>query len=588
MRFSFPILVFLYLILLLSSPIKSFAAETIPAGDPRYNCEAECIEMVCGYCAQSDKGNCPFKYGIRRVSRYSHSECLESQETQNICNKFSSLTDSMINAFPGTIYPKDRADLGKALGYAPSSMMLNVVPFEALGKRGVEGQEEEKLKFCRDPYSQVSTGIMRVKDGYAVIAKSRQVQPFNTRDFLCRIHMQNNDIPVNKENYRVCYNDPEMRSSIQSAEYVVANMKLYRYIKSGGYLRKTEGQEPNISYIKEDKVWIKGKAFPVHLHAVKKGNISSHNVSGSLRKLGVMGLTHVISSSTLRSGTVYQIILEYRDYQAEDNTDNELMGHIRFLCGGASLTQDEYDLCVKSDIALADAKKFNAFVVMRLPALQNALTGGGGDETLMGGVGYDTYSVGAEAVQKSSPSSNATATHPYNSKSGWLYRLSQGMSRFGSKTGGKALAVTLSVLNIADVDEDVIIEDVSDALGRTIARVVLKMDGDEAVIAQFKKDIGDTQDPCQDDLDSDECNNDCDPRKKNPPKSQSPIWNSFKHHRKDIKTNGLSGSRAEFYQWDYTHNDIEVYNKAGKHKGSMCPINGKMYKEPKKGREIEL
>jgi len=48
-------------------------------------------------------------------------------------------------------------------------------------------------------------------------------------------------------------------------------------------------------------------------------------------------------------------------------------------------------------------------------------------------------------------------------------------------------------------------------------------------------------------------------------KAQSPIWKKFKQHRGKTFTNGLKGKKKEFYEWDYTHNDIEVYDSKGRH-----------------------
>ncbi|MCB9985166.1 MAG: hypothetical protein H6864_05700 [Micavibrio sp.] len=69
-------------------------------------------------------------------------------------------------------------------------------------------------------------------------------------------------------------------------------------------------------------------------------------------------------------------------------------------------------------------------------------------------------------------------------------------------------------------------------------------------------------------------------------KASSPIWKGFKNHRGDIKTNGLKGNEKKYYQWDYTHGDIEVYNAKGKHLGSIDPNTGEMYKPAVAGREL--
>jgi len=70
-----------------------------------------------------------------------------------------------------------------------------------------------------------------------------------------------------------------------------------------------------------------------------------------------------------------------------------------------------------------------------------------------------------------------------------------------------------------------------------------------------------------------QCKNNCNP-------SESPVWQKLLPHKGPTKTNGLSGKKRRFYQWDYTHCDIEVYNKRGIHLGSMDPLTGVMYKGP--------
>ncbi len=76
-------------------------------------------------------------------------------------------------------------------------------------------------------------------------------------------------------------------------------------------------------------------------------------------------------------------------------------------------------------------------------------------------------------------------------------------------------------------------------------------------------------------------------RKTNCTKNESPIWRSLENVKNsDLKTSG-HGASQKFYQWDYTHNDIEVYDCNGKHLGSMDPITGEMYKPPVKGRVLK-
>jgi hypothetical protein len=71
-------------------------------------------------------------------------------------------------------------------------------------------------------------------------------------------------------------------------------------------------------------------------------------------------------------------------------------------------------------------------------------------------------------------------------------------------------------------------------------------------------------------------------------KSNSPIWKDMEPFRGQTKSNGLSGKKRQYYEWDHTHNDIEVYDNAGRHLGSMDPTTGQMIKPAVKGRTIDL
>lgn len=73
----------------------------------------------------------------------------------------------------------------------------------------------------------------------------------------------------------------------------------------------------------------------------------------------------------------------------------------------------------------------------------------------------------------------------------------------------------------------------------------------------------------------------------NPTKGESEVWKDLDNAGKGRKKSG-SGSSTRYYEWDYTHNDIEVYNNKGKHLGSMNPTTGEMYKPPVPGRSIKL
>jgi hypothetical protein len=71
-------------------------------------------------------------------------------------------------------------------------------------------------------------------------------------------------------------------------------------------------------------------------------------------------------------------------------------------------------------------------------------------------------------------------------------------------------------------------------------------------------------------------------------KADSPIWQSFQAWRGGTKTNGLSGSKRRYYEWDNTHEDIEVYDSNGNHLGSMDATSGAMIKPAVSGRKITL
>ncbi|KWX05073.1 hypothetical protein TH66_04875 [Carbonactinospora thermoautotrophica] len=62
--------------------------------------------------------------------------------------------------------------------------------------------------------------------------------------------------------------------------------------------------------------------------------------------------------------------------------------------------------------------------------------------------------------------------------------------------------------------------------------------------------------------------------------SESDFWQGLKPYKRGWKTDG----KGNFYQWDYTHNDIEWWRKQGStlhHKGSINPQTGLPYKGPK-------
>jgi hypothetical protein len=65
-------------------------------------------------------------------------------------------------------------------------------------------------------------------------------------------------------------------------------------------------------------------------------------------------------------------------------------------------------------------------------------------------------------------------------------------------------------------------------------------------------------------------------------------WKQLEPYRGKTRTNGLKGRKKQYYEWDNTHGDIEVYNSRGEHLGSMDPTTGNMTKPAVPGRKIDL
>jgi hypothetical protein len=77
-------------------------------------------------------------------------------------------------------------------------------------------------------------------------------------------------------------------------------------------------------------------------------------------------------------------------------------------------------------------------------------------------------------------------------------------------------------------------------------------------------------------------------RKFNVNKSESEQWQKLDNVKNSKYRSSGKGANKQYYDWDYTHNDIEVYDKLGNHLGSMNPVTGEMYKPPVPGRTIKL
>ena len=85
-----------------------------------------------------------------------------------------------------------------------------------------------------------------------------------------------------------------------------------------------------------------------------------------------------------------------------------------------------------------------------------------------------------------------------------------------------------------------------------------------------------------------ETNKKSETQKKSPTKGESKIWRDLDNVKgQDRKTSG-TGKNKRYYEWDHTHNDIEVYDKKGRHLGSMDPTTGEMYKPAVPGRTIDI
>ena len=68
-----------------------------------------------------------------------------------------------------------------------------------------------------------------------------------------------------------------------------------------------------------------------------------------------------------------------------------------------------------------------------------------------------------------------------------------------------------------------------------------------------------------------------------------PFWDDLEPCKgQDIRTNGLSGKKRRYYEKDYTHGDLEVYDRNGKHVGSADPKTGEIVKPPVKGRRRDV
>jgi hypothetical protein len=49
-----------------------------------------------------------------------------------------------------------------------------------------------------------------------------------------------------------------------------------------------------------------------------------------------------------------------------------------------------------------------------------------------------------------------------------------------------------------------------------------------------------------------------------------------------------SNQGDRLYTWDSLHGEVEVYNRRGRHLGALDPMTGKVIKEAKRGRTIDV
>lgn len=72
----------------------------------------------------------------------------------------------------------------------------------------------------------------------------------------------------------------------------------------------------------------------------------------------------------------------------------------------------------------------------------------------------------------------------------------------------------------------------------------------------------------------------------NPPKDC--FLHNLHHQVKNHQKIWVSHDRKRYYTWDYTHGDVEVFNKRGYHLGSANAKTGTMTKPAVKGRKIDV
>lgn len=69
-------------------------------------------------------------------------------------------------------------------------------------------------------------------------------------------------------------------------------------------------------------------------------------------------------------------------------------------------------------------------------------------------------------------------------------------------------------------------------------------------------------------------------------RAESPFWKRLDNYKNGLRRSG-KGKNLRYYEWDHTHGDIELYDAAGKHLGTVDPVTGQLTKPAVPGRNIK-
>ena len=71
-------------------------------------------------------------------------------------------------------------------------------------------------------------------------------------------------------------------------------------------------------------------------------------------------------------------------------------------------------------------------------------------------------------------------------------------------------------------------------------------------------------------------------------KQSSKVWDKLDKVKGTRYRQSGSGRNRRYYDWDYLHNEIEVYDRFGKHLGAVDSTTGKFIKAAEAGRSIRI